>query len=341
MTQQEKIKEKPVIGITIGDFNGIGPEVILKTLAEAHILQICTPVVYGSGKIFNKYKRLLNFEEDIHFNTIKNSSEIHSRKINLINCWEEDYEIEPGKVTEQAGVAAFKALERAANDLEEKSIAALVTAPINKKNIQQEDFRFAGHTEFLATKFKGDALMMLVSDVLRIAVVTGHIPLSEVKPSITKEALAKKLTLFYTSLKKDFQIIKPKIAVLGLNPHAGEDGLLGDEEKEIIIPLIEDLRAKGLLIFGPYSADGFFGTREYRKFDGVLAMYHDQGLIPFKTISFETGVNFTAGLSVIRTSPDHGTAYEIAGKNRADEGSFREAVYLAIDLIKEKAGLSL
>lgn len=338
MTTQNPSKEKPVVGITIGDINGIGPEVILKTLQDQRVLRLCTPIVYASAKVLNFYKKTLTLSEDIHFFQVKSASSINPKKINLITSWEDELEPEAGKETPTGGRAAFLSLEKATEDLRQGHLDAIVTAPVNKNNIQQEGFRFPGHTEYFASKFKSDVLMTMVSEEasLRVAVVTGHIPLANVPSALTTDVIAKKLNLLYKSLKNDFHIIKPKIAVLGLNPHAGEEGLLGKEEQEIITPLINDLRAKGLLIFGPYPSDGFFGNQIYKKFDGVLAMYHDQGLIPFKTMAFESGVNFTAGLPVIRTSPDHGTAYEIAGKDKADESSFRHALYLAAKLAKAK-----
>ncbi len=338
MTNQNPPKEKPIVGITIGDINGIGPEVILKTLQDQRILKLCTPIVYGSARVLNFYKKTSTLNEDIHFFQIKNASDCNAKKINLIAGWEEELEPEAGKETAAGGKAAFLSLEKATEDLRQGRIDAVVTAPVNKNNMQQEGFRFAGHTEYFASKFKSDVLMTMVSEeaALRVAVVTGHIPLVNVPSALSTDVIVKKLNLLYKSLKNDFHIIKPKIAVLGLNPHAGEEGLLGKEEQEIIIPLINDLRAKGLLIFGPYPADGFFASQTYKKFDGILAMYHDQGLIPFKTIAFESGVNYTAGLPVIRTSPDHGTAYEIAGKDKADESSFRHALYLAVKLAKAK-----
>ncbi|MFL5729671.1 MAG: 4-hydroxythreonine-4-phosphate dehydrogenase PdxA [Cytophagaceae bacterium] len=328
--------DRPVIGISMGDFNGIGPEVIIKTLSDHHILKICIPVVYGSYKILSRYKKIAE-SEDVVFNSIKNIEGINPKKINLITCWEEDYEVTPGKVTEQAGKCALLSLQKAAEDVTAGRTDAIVTAPINKHNIQSAEFKFPGHTEFF-TERAGlqDSLMFLVSEDLRVGVVTGHMPLAEVKNHISKDRIAAKINLMYKSLKNDFGIVKPKIAVLGLNPHAGENGLLGTEEQEIIIPLIEELKNKGILVFGPFPADGFFGMHQYRKFDGVLAMYHDQGLVPFKALAFDRGVNFTAGLPFIRTSPDHGTAYDLAGRNMANEGSFREALYLASDLVKAK-----
>ncbi|HVD97135.1 MAG TPA: 4-hydroxythreonine-4-phosphate dehydrogenase PdxA [Cytophagaceae bacterium] len=328
--------DRPVIGISLGDFNGIGPEVIMKTLADTRVSKLCVPVVYGNYKIFAKYKRLVEIEE-LSFHSIKNISELFPKKTNLVTCWEDDYEINPGKVTPEAGKCAFASLQRATEDVVAGNLDAIVTAPINKKNIQNPDFNFVGHTEYLTQKANAsDSLMLLVCEELRIGVVTGHIPLSEVKAKLTREKILTKVNILYKSLKNDFGIIKPRIALLGLNPHAGEDGLLGSEEKEIIAPIIEELKQKGVLAFGPFPADGFFGIKHYQKFDGVLGMYHDQGLIPFKLMAFDSGINFTAGLPFIRTSPDHGTAYDLAGKNMASESSFRAALFLAIDMVKAK-----
>ena len=330
---------KPVIGITLGDFNGVGPEVIIKTFANASMLKICTPVIYGSGKLFQKYKKVLGIE-DIHFQYTKSAEVIHHKKINLVNCWEEDHALELGKVTDIAGSCARIALLQAAAELKKGFIEAIVTAPINKKNIQGTDFNFPGHTEFFTSYFEAkESLMLLTSADLRVAVVTGHIPMSQVASKVTTAGILAKAKILLKSLQKDFGIQKPKIALLGLNPHAGDEGMFGDEEEKVIIPAINQLKNEGHLVFGPYSADGFFGMQQYKKFDAVLAMYHDQGLIPFKTLAFETGVNFTAGLPVIRTSPDHGTAYDIAGKNKADETSFREAVYQALSVIKSRKQL--
>ena len=328
--------DRPVIGISIGDFNGIGPEVIMKTLADPRISKLCIPVVYGNYKIFAKYKRLIDLEE-MSFHSIKTIAELFPKKPNLITCWEEDYEIYPGKVTSEAGKCAFISLQKVTEDVLTGSLDAIVTAPINKKNIQNPDFNFVGHTEYLTEKAAvADSLMLLVCDELRIGVVTGHIPVSEISSKLTKERILSKSSLLVKSLKNDFGLSKPKIAILGLNPHAGEDGLLGTEDKEIIAPIVEELKQKGILAFGPFPADGFFGSKHYKKFDGVLAMYHDQGLVPFKLLAFDSGVNFTAGLPFIRTSPDHGTAYDLAGKNMASEASFRAALYHAIDMVKLK-----
>lgn len=332
--------QKPVIGITLGDYNGIGPEVILKSIADTTIFKIFTPVIYGSMKVLIRYRKLFQMEDGM-FHSIKSIDQIHHRKVNVITCWDDaNLEIEPGKVTPEAGQGAYQAIKAATEDLKNGLIDAIVTGPINKHTIQSEHFQYAGHTEYFAEHFgSGDSLMLLVSDILRVGVVTGHIPLEQVKASLTKDKIVSKLLLMVKSLQQDFGIQKPRIAVLGLNPHAGEEGLLGNEEKDIITPAIQSLKAKGMLIFGPFPADGFFGTASYKKYDAVLGMYHDQGLIPFKTIAFDNGVNFTAGLSAVRTSPDHGTAYSIAGKNQADETSMRTAIFTACDIVKQRREL--
>lgn len=328
--------EKPIIGITIGDINGIGPEVIIKSLADTRILKICTPVIYGSTKVLAYYKKAIK-AEDFNYSQARAQDQFHPKRINVVNCWEEMVEIDTGTVTQAAGKSAFLALETACHDLKQGHLDAIVTAPINKHNIQNESFRFAGHTEYLTQYFEAkDSLMFLVSENLRVGVVTGHIPLQEVSQKINSDLIVKKLKIMAASLRLDFGIQKPKIAVLGLNPHAGEEGLLGKEEADIIKPAIERCKNNGMLVFGPYPSDGFFGTSQYKKVDAVLAMYHDQGLIPFKTLAFDSGVNFTAGLSAVRTSPDHGTAYDIAGKNIASEKSMREAIFLACDVVKNR-----
>lgn len=332
---------KPVVGISMGDFNGIGPEVIIKALSDQRILKIMTPVVYGSTKVLSFYKKLLKKEEFI-YHQVKSAQELNFRKVNVVNCWEENVEVKPGEITEEAGKCAFLSLKKATQELQETHIEAIVTAPINKHNIQNEEFRFSGHTEYFAEKFNAkESLMLLVCEGLRVGVITGHIPLSEVSRQLSRQKMEDKIRILEASLKKDFGINKPKIAILGLNPHAGEEGLLGDEEKNIIKPMIEGLKRKGMLIFGPYPADGFFGMLQYQNYDGILAMYHDQGLIPFKTLAFEKGVNFTAGLSVVRTSPDHGTAYDIAGKDIANESSLREAIFVACNIIKNRKEIIL
>ncbi|GAB3977540.1 hypothetical protein GCM10028806_39260 [Spirosoma terrae] len=329
--------ERLVIGISLGDYNGIGPEVILKALQYNRLQKICTPVIYGSMRVLNRYRNLLNLK-DWNLNGAPTIAQISHKMTNVITCWpDQNQDIQPGHVTAEAGQAAFACLQRAVDDLKAGKLDALVTAPINKYNIQSEEFKFPGHTEYLAQEFDvQDNLMFMVSEQLRVGVVTGHVPLGRVRQNVTRDRIAQKLTLMMQSLRQDFGIDKPKIAVLGLNPHAGEEGLLGNEEQEIIKPLIADWRNKGQLVFGPYPADGFFGTRAYTKFDAVLAMYHDQGLIPFKAIAFEEGVNFTAGMAAVRTSPDHGTAYDIAGKNLADETSMLQAIYTAVDVARHR-----
>ncbi|MDH5599135.1 MAG: 4-hydroxythreonine-4-phosphate dehydrogenase PdxA [Cyclobacteriaceae bacterium] len=331
-----KIKNNiPRIGITIGDINGIGPEVILKSLAHSKILDYVTPVIYGSTKTLSYYRK--NFKlDDLQYIRVKDE-EFIPKKINVVNCWEEVIEITVGQPTPEAARASRLSLMKAVEDLRNDKIDALVTGPINKHNIQSEDFNFPGHTEYLTKEFESkDSLMLLINGDLRIGVVTGHIPVSEISKNITTKKVRSKIDILESSLRKDFGINKPRIAVLGLNPHSSDKGLIGKEEEEILIPLIESLKNEGKLIFGPFPADGFFGDGKFRQYDGILAMYHDQGLIPFKTLAFETGVNFTAGLSIIRTSPDHGTAYSIAGTNVATESSMREAIFLAKDIWKNR-----
>lgn len=330
------MSDKVKIGISIGDVNGIGLEVILKTLAENKILDYCTPIVYGHTKVASFHRKALHMS-DFAFNVINNADAANPRKANMINCWEEDVRIDLGQANETGGKYALLSLQKATDDLVSGAIDALVTAPINKNNIQSENFSFPGHTEYLQERSgSSDVLMFLVSDTLRVGVVTGHIPVKDVPKAISQEKIVHKLQLINDSLKKDFWIEKPKIAVLGLNPHASDNGLLGKEEQEVISPAIQEAFDKGIICFGPYPADGFFGNGTYKQFDAVLAMYHDQGLIPFKTIAFSTGVNYTAGLKFVRTSPDHGTGYDIAGKNQADPTSFMEAVFAAIHIVKHR-----
>lgn len=329
-------EEKIIVGISQGDINGIGLEVIIKTFLDPQMLELCTPVVFGSNKTATFHRKALQIE-DFSFNQINNLSEINHKRANIINVYDEDVEIELGSQTEAGGTYALKSLDAAALALDNKEVDVLVTAPINKENIQSEAFKFPGHTEYLDEKFgDGNSLMFLLSDTVRVAVATGHIPVTKVAEELTTEKTLKKIQALNKSLIEDFCIPKPKIAVLGLNPHAGDNGVIGDEEKNIILPAINKAKEDGQLVYGPYPADGFFGNETYKNFDAVLAMYHDQGLIPFKTISFNEGVNFTAGLSVVRTSPDHGTAYDIAGKNEASENSFRKAIYTAIDIYKRR-----
>lgn len=327
------------VGITHGDFNGVGYEVILKMLDDPRILELCTPVVYGSAKIAAYYRKGLELAFNIPFNQIQQASQARTDAVNIVNIIGQEAHIAPGESTPEAGEAAFIALERAVADLKEGTIDVLLTAPINKANIQSDTFRFAGHTEYLASACGDGAepLMILFNDRIRVALVTTHLPLAKIAEAITEDAIVAKLQLFNQSLTADFAIVKPRIAVLSLNPHAGDGGLLGAEEKEIIAPAIE--RARNQLkihAFGPYPADGFFGNGLYTKFDGVLAMYHDQGLAPFKTLAMESGVNFTAGLPYVRTSPDHGTGYDIAGKGVASEASMRAALYAAIDIFRSR-----
>ena len=331
-----KEQRKTVIGITIGDINGIGPEVIIKSLQNSQIINHITPVIYGSTKTLSYYKKALGIE-DFNYAQVKKQRDFHPKKVNVVNCWGETIEINAGSSTKEAGIAAFQAIQEATKDLKNGTIDAVVTAPINKQNTQSEEFKFAGHTEYFTEALDAkESLMLLCSENLRVAVVTGHIPINEVSSAITKERVENKLNILFQSLKKDFGIGKPKVAILGLNPHAGEEGLLGSEDQEILFPIVDEYRNNGHLCYGPFPADGFFGSGIYSKYDAVLAMYHDQGLIPFKTIAFDSGVNYTAGLSAIRTSPDHGTAYDIAGKNKASEQSLRQAIYLALDIFKNR-----
>jgi 4-hydroxythreonine-4-phosphate dehydrogenase len=336
------MSEKIKIGISIGDVNGIGLEIIIKTLADSQIYNYCTPIVYGHTKVASFYRRLTGINE-LNFNVISHPSNAQPKRANMINCWEEDVKIEPGVLNKEVGKYSFLSLEKATTDLINGDIDALVTAPIHKDNIQSEAFNFPGHTEYLQDRDgAAESLMFLVSETLRVGVVTGHIPIAKVAESITAEKIVSKLKLMNASLRDDFWIRKPKIAVLGLNPHASDNGLIGSEEQNVIIPAIEDARTHDVLAFGPYAADGFFANGTYLQFDAVLGMYHDQGLIPFKQIAFESGVNFTAGLKFVRTSPDHGTAFDIAGKNLASEVSFREALFTAMHIVKHRVeGLEL
>lgn len=329
-------EKKAVIGITHGDFNGIGYEVIIKTFMEPRMLEICTPVVYGSSKIASYHRKALNINE-FNFNLIRKAEGAPSRRANIINVTDQEVKIDLGESSEIAGQLALAALDMAVEDLKAGHINALVTGPINKKNIQSPSFDFKGHTEYLAEKFHtNDFMMMMVSDKIRIGFVTGHSSISNVAKDITIENVLRKLIIMNNSLIKDFGIRRPKIAVLGLNPHAGDRGVIGAEEETVIAPAIKKAAAENILAFGPYPADGFFATNSFKDFDGILAMYHDQGMIAFKIIAFDSGVNFTAGLPFVRTSPAHGTAYEIAGKNEANPESFRHAVYLAIDICNQR-----
>ncbi|WP_397444538.1 4-hydroxythreonine-4-phosphate dehydrogenase PdxA [Polaribacter sp. R77954] len=325
---------KIVVGISIGDLNGIGIEVILKTFQDKRMLDFCTPVLFGATKAISYHKKALGIEVPVQgINSIK---QINHAKINVLNLWKEDVKIELGKATQVSGQYAAKSLSSAIEHLKNNTIDVLLTAPINKENIQSEDFNFPGHTEYLEANLNGDSLMILMTDELRIGLITGHIPISKVAETITPDLIKNKVETMHASLKQDFGINKPKIAVLGLNPHCGDHGVIGKEDDDIIKPTIDEIAATGKLVFGPYAADGFFGSETYKQFDGVLATYHDQGLAPFKALSFGKGVNFTAGLSHIRTSPDHGTGYDIAGKNQANESSFQEALFTALQVFKAR-----
>ena len=330
--EEEKIK----VGITQGDVNGIGFEVILKTLMEPEAYESFVPIIYGSPKAAAYHRKALNIQ-NMSLNAIHVPEEAHPRRVNIITCGDDNIHVEPGKSTEQAGMAAYEALQVAVSDLKEGRIDVLVTAPINKKNIQNENFHFPGHTEYLQQQAgEGQALMLLVSDKLRVGVVAGHIPIKDVPAYITKERILEKLRILDASLKRDFTIRCPRIAVLGLNPHAGDNGLLGQEEIDVIQPAIEQANAEKIYAMGPYAADGVFGTDAAYRFDAVLAMYHDQGLAPFKALAFDSGVNYTAGLPFVRTSPDHGTAYDIAALDKADPSSMRAAINLAIDIFRNR-----
>ena len=332
MTKQNTIK----VGISHGDINGIGYELILKTLSDPRILEMCTPIIYGSPKVAAYHRKALNMEGPI-LNSIKSPKEATPLKPHIINCVDEDIKVELGKSTPAAGESSYLALDVAVSDLKEGLIDVLLTAPINKDNIQSDNFHFPGHTEFLAERFKTeDYIMLMISETMKIGVATTHIPISQVSQNLSKETILKKLRIISHSLQQDFSIIRPRIAVFGLNPHAGDNGFLGSEEKEIIIPAIEQAKKEGIIALGPYPADGFFCSNDYLKFDAILAMYHDQGLIPFKLASFNCGVNYTAGLPYIRTSPAHGIAYDIAGEDKASPESFRQALYLAIDVHKNR-----
>ena len=330
------MSEKLKIGISIGDVNGIGLEVIIKTLADSRVPEYFTPIVYGNTKVASFHRKALGIT-DFSFNVINSVQQANPKRANIINCWQDDVKITLGEENEIGGKYAFLSLKHAVDDLVSGELDALVTAPINKHNIQREEFEFPGHTEYLQARTESsDVLMFMISDELRVGVVTGHVPVKDIASNISVDAIVSKLQLMNASLKRDFWIRKPKIAVLGLNPHAGDNGLIGTEDDELITPAIAQAKANGVFCFGPYPADGFFASDTYTKFDAVLAMYHDQGLIPFKHIAARSGVNFTAGLPVVRTSPDHGTGYDIAGKNMASEESFREALFSAVHIVARR-----
>ena len=327
-------KDKIVVGISIGDINGVGIEVILKTFEDKRMLEFCTPLLFGSSKVISTHKKILNIETNIH--DIKSIDQIKEGQINLLNIWNEDVTLEIGNATKIGGQYAFKSLNEATKSLKRGEVDLLITAPINKETIQSEEFNFSGHTEFLERNLEGESLMILMNDFLRIGLITGHIPISKIAESITPELIESKVKILNNSLKQDFNINKPKIAVLGLNPHSGDNGVIGQEENEMIKPTITSIHEKGIFVYGPYAADGFFGSEAYKQFDGVLAMYHDQGLAPFKALTFGNGVNFTAGLNYVRTSPDHGTAFDISGKGKANSDSFKEAIFTGIKIFKNR-----
>jgi len=330
MKKTHKIK----VGISVGDLSGIGIEIVLKTFEDSRMLDFCTPIIFASSKVVSHHKKVLEINTSIH--GIDSLNKIIPQKVNLLNVWKEMVEVDLGNPTETSGKYALISLDKAVEALKNEEIDVLVTAPIDKNNIQSETFAFKGHTEYLEDKLEGESLMILTTDNLRVGLITGHIPLSEVADKISPELIKKKVDIMYASLVQDFNISKPKIAVLGLNPHCGDQGVIGTEDDEIVKPTIEDIQNKGRLVYGPFAADSFFGNENYKSYDGILAMYHDQGLTPFKTLSFGKGVNFTAGLNRIRTSPDHGTAFEIAGKGKAEYNSFKEAIFMAIKLFKDR-----
>ena len=328
---------KLVVGITQGDSNGIGYEVIIKSLADERILDSFTPVIYGSSKLMGFYRKTLHNINQMDINVVPSAREAHQKKINLVNCLPDNVFAEPGQASPEAAKAAIASLNAAVKDLKEGQIDVLVTGPINKRSMDQSGFGFTGHTEYLQKEFDAEEVtMIMVSDQLKVGVVTGHIPLRDVVSHITVESILRKLRIMKASLERDFGIPNPKIAVLGLNPHCGDGGLLGDEEQNIILPAVQQAVQEGIQAFGPYSPDGFFALGNYSRFDATLAMYHDQGLAPFKALAFADGVNFTAGLPVVRTSPDHGTAYEMAGRDEADPRSMMSAIYTAIDIFRKR-----
>jgi len=331
MSQQQR----PVIGISAGDVNGIGTELIIKAFSDHRLLELCTPVIFASNKLINFYRKSIP-DAAFNYQSTKDFSRIAHKQVNIYNCWEEEIAIVPGQLTDVGGSYAVKSLTMAVDALRDKKIQGLVTAPIHKKNTQSANFNFTGHTPYLKHAFNAsDVLMLMVSDNFRVGLVTEHVPVKDIAKYITREAILSKLNILRDSLVKDFGIDKPRIAVLGLNPHAGDEGLIGKEEEEIIKPAIKDAK-HNMLVFGPYSADAFFARNYHSRFDAVLAMYHDQGLIPFKSLASGEGVNYTAGLPMVRTSPDHGTAFDIAGKNKADATSFLASIYACIDIIRNR-----
>jgi len=330
MNKDQKVK----VGISIGDLNGIGAEIVIKTFKEQLMFDFCTPIIFASAKTLSYLKKQLKLKGD--FYGIDAFAKAVENKINVFNLWKEPVQIDWGEATEISGKYALKSFTVATEALKNGDIDVLVTAPINKSNIQSDAFTFPGHTDYLAKELEGDAMMLMVTDTLKVGLLTDHVAVKDVAKTITPEVIVKKVNTLYRTLQQDFGVSKPKIALLGINPHVGDNGVIGDDDDKVLIPTLDKIREEGKLVYGPYAADSFFGSGNYKNFDAILAAYHDQGLIPFKTLSFGKGVNYTAGLSGIRTSPDHGTAYEIAGKSLADEGSFREAVFTAISIFKKR-----
>ena len=330
MKKEEYIK----VGISVGDLNGIGTEIILKTFEDSRMLEFCTPIIFASIKTMSFLKK--HFNSSINFHGINDINQVVEGKVNVFNVWKDNVNIEFGKEDQFIGQLAVKSLEKATEALKNDAIDVLVTAPINKLTIQSDSFKFPGHTNYLAKELGGTSLMFMVTDELKVGLLTDHVPVKDVAKHITPKLITEKVETVYESLVKDFKINKPRIAILGINPHAGDNGVIGEEDDKVVKPTLEKIREKGKLVYGPYSADSFFGSKNYKNFDAIIASYHDQGLIPFKTITFGEGVNFTAGLSKVRTSPDHGTAFEIAGKGIADESSFKEAVFTAIQVFKNR-----
>jgi len=333
-------QKRPVIGISIGDLNGIGIELILNTFSDSRLMEFCTPVVFGNNKVLNFYRKLMP-ELNINYNNIKEIGKVNPKQLNVFTVWEEDVDIQPGQMTDAGGLYGVKSLQAAVKALKDNTIDALVTAPLHKYTMQSSEFNFTGHTPYLKQVFNADeVLMLMIAENMKVALLTEHVAIGDVAKNITKEQIIKKINLLKGSLKKDFGIDRPTIAVLGLNPHAGDEGLVGREEKEIIRPAVLESKKNDCVVMGPYSADAFFARGSHEKFDAVLAMYHDQGLIPFKSLAIGEGTNFTAGLSAIRTSPDHGTAFDIAGKNIADASSFRAAVFAAVEIFDTRMELA-
>lgn len=330
MSKEDKI----VVGISIGDINGIGGEIILKAFEDSRMLEFCTPVIFASVRLMSFYKK--NLESEVNFHGVDKLEDIIPSKVNVYNVWKDQVDVSFGEENKEGGEFAIKSLRAAVDALKQSKIDVLVTAPINKSNIQSESFSFPGHTDYLAQELEGDSLMLMISDGIRVGLLTDHVALADVVKNITPAVIDKKVNTIYNSLVSDFGVVKPKIAVLGINPHTGDNGVIGSEDDTLLRPALDKIHNTGKLVFGPYAADSFFGSGNYKNFDAIIATYHDQGLIPFKTLTFGKGVNYTAGLNRVRTSPDHGTAYDLAGKNLANYESFREAVFSAISIFKSR-----